>query len=155
VGESGTLAEPAPEPAADATDGGLATAFDRDAITGTRHLVAAWAANAGLLGQRLEGFVLAVNEIITNAVRHGGGRGRLRLWAAAGVVWCEIRDHGPGPTAAAGGQRRPTGYELPPTSATGGRGLWLARHLCDTLSFDRRPDGTTVQLTIAVRPGTR
>jgi serine/threonine-protein kinase RsbW len=125
---------------------GWETSFDRHAITRTRHAVAAWAASAGLLGQRLESFVLAVNEIITNAVRHGGGRGRLRLWASAGVAWCEIRDHG----HAAQNLKRASGQELPPTSATGGRGLYLARQLCDTLSVHSAAEGTTVRLAMAL-----
>lgn len=119
----------------------LALAFGADEITGTRHAVAAGAAAVGLAGQRLEGFVLAVNEVVTNAVRHGGGRGRLRLWHGRDAVWCEVRD--------GGGSGRPDlldGYRLPPSSATGGRGLWLARHLCDEVDLRTGEDGTTVRL---------
>lgn len=53
-------------------------------VTELRHMLTSFAAGSGLSGQRLEDFVLAVNELITNAVRHGGGRGWLRLGALAG-----------------------------------------------------------------------
>ena len=127
--------------------------FDRDAVTGTRHGVAACAAGAGLTGPRLEAFVLAVNEIMTNAVRHGGGSGRIRLWRTVAGLACEISDPGPAATA----DRNPldwparnNGHRLPPTTATGGRGLWLARHLCDTMGVESGRGGTTVRLTISI-----
>jgi anti-sigma regulatory factor (Ser/Thr protein kinase) len=91
--------------------------FDRDAITGTRHGVANCAAGRGPRGLRLEAFVLAVNEIMTNAVRHGGGSGRIRLSRTAAGLACEISDAGPGAPP-----ERFNGHRLPPTTATGGRG---------------------------------
>src|SRR3982751_2820341 len=117
--------------------------FDRDAITGTRHGFAACAAGVGLRGPRLEAFVLAVNEIMTNAVRHGGGCGRIRLWRTTAGLGCEISDAGPGAPP-----ERFNGHRLPPTTATGGRGLWLARHLCDTFGVDSGGTGTTVRMTM-------
>jgi serine/threonine-protein kinase RsbW len=119
--------------------------FDRDAVTETRHGVAACAAGAGLAGPRLEAFVLAVNEIMTNAVRHGGGYGRIRLWGMAAGLVCEISDAGPGAPP-----ERFNGHRLPPTTATGGRGLWLARHLCDTFDADSGGTGTTVRMTMTI-----
>ena len=119
--------------------------FDRDAITGTRHGVLARAAGAGLAGLRLEAFVLAVNEIMTNAVRHGGGSGWIRLWRTAAGLACEISDAGPGAPP-----ERFNGHRLPPTTATGGRGLWLARHLCDTFDVESGGAGTTVRLTMTI-----
>mgnify|MGYP003793378103 CR=1 FL=1 len=123
----------------------LRLAFDRDAVTGARHDVAGCAAVAGLSGRRLEGFVLAVNEIMTNAVRHGGGRGEIRLWRTAASLKCQIRDEGSGAPAA-----RFNGHELPPTSATGGRGIWLARRMCDSLEIESGGAGTTVHLTMTI-----
>ena len=40
--------------------------------------------------------MVAVNELLTNAVRHGGGTGRVTLWRADGAVVCEVSDHGRG-----------------------------------------------------------
>jgi serine/threonine-protein kinase RsbW len=118
--------------------------FDRDAITGLRHQIAGCAAGAGLGGLRLDGFVLAVNEIMTNAVRHGGGRGVVWLWRTAGGLRCVVSDHGTGEA------ERFNGHVLPPTEATGGRGLWLARHLCDSFGVETGSRGTRVELTMAL-----
>lgn len=122
----------------------LQVEFDRDAITDVRHDVAGHASAAGLEGLRLDGFVLAVNEIMTNAVRHGGGHGVVRLWRTVGGLRCEVRDQGTGEPG------RFNGHALPPTEATGGRGLWLARTLCDSFDVETGLAGTRVELTIAI-----
>ena len=38
------------------------------------------------------------SELATNAVRHGGGSGRLRLWTDDQVLVCEVSDTGAGIT---------------------------------------------------------
>jgi hypothetical protein len=58
----------------------LTESFDHSSITALRHVVASRVGDAGLTGERLDDFVVAVNELLTNAVRHGGGLGRLALW---------------------------------------------------------------------------
>jgi serine/threonine-protein kinase RsbW len=125
----------------------LSRAFGLRDVTALRHSVAEHAAAAGLAGQRLQDFVLAINEIITNAVRHGGGRGHLRLWCRDGVLWGEVTDRGPGMSESA-----PDGHRLPPASSVGGRGLWLARRLTDMITIDTGPRGTIVR-TAATLPG--
>jgi serine/threonine-protein kinase RsbW len=70
--------------------------FDHNVIAGVRHSVARLCASQGLAGQRLDDFVLAVNEMMTNAVRHAGGSGMLTLWCLDGTLRCEIADKGPG-----------------------------------------------------------
>jgi len=119
-------------------------------LAATRHAVARHAAAAGLAGQRLEDFVLAVNEILTNAVRHADGGGSLRLWCGGGRLWCEVTDSGHGIPAEL------IDVEPPPiTLAPGGRGLWIARQLCDELTVATGPAGTAVRLAVGldgVRP---
>ena len=56
---------------------------------------------AGLAEPRRGEFVLAVHEVTGNAVQHGGGRGRTRLWYADGALRCRVTDDGPGFTDAA------------------------------------------------------
>jgi len=133
---------PRPEP----PDGDPLIAFEfrRLDLGGLRRRVAACAAEAGLRGMRLQAFVMAVNEIITNAVVHGGGLGRLRLWRTSGELVCEVTDQGPGIP----GGRVPAGQ--PPAHATSGRGLWLTRTLCDGFSLQTGSHGTTVRVASAV-----
>ncbi|MEO3871651.1 ATP-binding protein [Nonomuraea sp. B12E4] len=117
----------------------LCASFARGRITVLRRAVAEHAAYEGLSGRHLEDFVLAVNEITTNAVVHGGGHGRLRLWSYDGRLWCEVADQGPGlPPGWMSGLGPPAGYEFR------GRGLWLARMLCDQITIVSGPGGTTV-----------
>jgi serine/threonine-protein kinase RsbW len=119
--------------------------FDQGVIGGSRHAVARLAAAAGLYGQRLDDFVLAVNEMMTNAVRHAGGRGVLTLWCTDSVLHCEVADNGQGiPAESLKPQQRP------PTLALSGRGLWLARHLCDSVTISTGPNGTKVLLRIGL-----
>ncbi|GAB7043743.1 MULTISPECIES: ATP-binding protein [Catenuloplanes] len=120
--------------------------FDAAGVTALRHHVAACAATAGLRGERLDDFVLAVYELLTNAVRHGGGQGRLRLWHDPGSVTCEVVDTGGGfdPVTA----ERPA---PPPVPATpGGWGLFLADKLTDDIEVTSGPRGTTVRVTSAL-----
>ena len=83
--------------------------------------------------------MLAVNEVATNSVRHGGGRGRLRAWQERDVLICEVRDGGrlDDPLV---GRRRPTGAQI------GGYGLWLANQVCDLVQLRSRADGCAVRV---------
>ncbi|MFC0005874.1 ATP-binding protein [Micromonospora siamensis] len=127
----------------------IAEAFDQAQVTELRHSVTSCAHAAGLDGQRLDDFVLAVNELITNAVRHGGGQGWLRLWGGAGRLVCEVADHGQGISS-----RRLADQSRPAPDTAGGWGLWLARELSDTMDVITGDAGTTVRITAlcAVRP---
>src|SRR5262249_49622128 len=122
----------------------LSALFDRRLIGTVRHAVNRLSARAGLAGQRLDDFVLAVNEMMTNAVRHAGGSGTLTLWCQDETLHCEVTDEGPGIP------RDQLGNRLAPALAFNGRGLWLARQLCDSVTITTGPQGTTVRLAIAV-----
>lgn len=120
----------------------LAETFERSQVTRLRHAVASCAAAAGLVGQRLDDFVLAVNELLTNAVRHGGGHGRIRLWRANRAVVCEVSDSGAGI-----GANRLANRERPRLDNAGGWGLWLADELSDRMEVRTGPSGTTVRIS--------
>lgn len=120
----------------------IATAFEQRQVTQLRHSAAACAHTAGLRGQRLNDFVLAVNELTTNAVRHGGGRGSLRMWRQAGSLVCEVSDHGDGLSGRLLGDHR-----RPAPESVGGWGLWLARELSDTMNVASDRAGTVVRIT--------
>jgi anti-sigma regulatory factor (Ser/Thr protein kinase) len=102
-------------------------------------------ADSGLADLALSNFVLAVNEIATNSVRHAGGGGRVRLWRSAADLWCEVVDAGRGIPAG-----RIAGYQRPPPGHIGGWGLWLARHLCGDLHIETGRSGTRVVLRYAL-----
>lgn len=136
-----------PEPSG--TD--LRGVFGSEQITATRHAVVAHAAAAGLRGTRLEDFALAVNEMMTNAVRHGGGGGTLCQWVDGLVLTCDITDDGPGIPAECRSGRLP-----PPVFVAHGRGLWITRKVCDAVVIVTSESGTTVRLSMALgADGTR
>ena len=116
-------------------------------ITELRHDLRRHAEACGLRDDDLDDFVAAVNELVTNAVRHGGGRGRLRLTLNADTLVADVSDRGqgfPGELPLAAG---------PPAADTpGGRGIMLARLLTDTLLISDGPDGVTVTVTRCLTP---
>jgi anti-sigma regulatory factor (Ser/Thr protein kinase) len=119
--------------------------FGRDEIAVVRHEASGRLAAAGLAGDRLQGFVLAVNEVITNVVLHAGGQGRAVLWLAGGSAWCTVTDSGPGIPEH---YLRPV--VMPEAFEVGGRGIWLAHQLCDEVTVATGPIGTTIGLRIAL-----
>ncbi|MBM0230209.1 MULTISPECIES: ATP-binding protein [Micromonospora] len=113
-------------------------------VTALRHAVAAAARSAGLVGHGLEDFVLAVHELVTNVVRHGGGSGEVRLWQHHDLLTCQVSDNGPGLGEMA--------VALPSPGEVGHRGLWLARQLTEGLMIDNSGQGTIASVTAQLRP---
>ena len=76
--------------------------------------------------------MLAVNELAANSVRHGGGRGELRVWQEDDALVCEVarrRLH-----------RRPArGRAASRPEQLGGRGLWMVNQLCDLVQIRTPP----------------
>jgi anti-sigma regulatory factor (Ser/Thr protein kinase) len=129
------FAEPLPEPPA----GAHALAFTTGTLGAVRELAAALATAVGVSAQRAGDFVLAVNELATNSVVHGGGQGVLRIWEGGGALICEIADGG-AITEPLAGRRRP------PDGRVGGHGLWLVNQLCDLVQIRSFADGGVVRL---------
>lgn len=125
----------------------LARDFTAEDIVELRRAVTRLAEDNGLADVALYRFVVAVHEIVVNAIRHGGGHGRLEMWRADANLFCRISDHGRGmPTE--------RGLARPAIDATTGRGLWLARRPCEvTTSSDGT--GTTITLTCPITPAGR
>jgi anti-sigma regulatory factor (Ser/Thr protein kinase) len=124
----------------------LACAFEFDTLVSVRHQVERQARGVGLSDIRLYKLVVAVNEIITNAVHHGGGSGHLRLWRDSENLHCEVVDQGPG---IPGG--RVNGHNRPEPGTIGGWGLWLTREICDEVDVVTDSTGTRVHLQYALR----
>lgn len=117
--------------------------FDDGSLYALRATVAAHASRAGLSEGRTGDLVLVVHELAANAIRHGAGHGRLRLWTAAGAVRCEITDDGPAQAADPEAARWPV---------RPGHGLWLVRHVADQASLDSGPSGTVATVSFALGP---
>ena len=110
---------------------------------GLRHTVAAELATVDAPRDLIEDFLLAVDEMTSNAVRHGKPPVELRLWIAADRIVCSIRDRGPGFDDPFAGYGPAHGDDL----SRGGMGLWLARQLCDHVDITVTADGVRVRLT--------
>ncbi|MEV6347025.1 ATP-binding protein [Actinoplanes sp. NPDC051851] len=123
--------------------------FGHDDITVLRHETARLLPPVGLSGDRLSGYVLAVNEVITNVILHAGGHGRFLLKVEDGSVWCVVTDSGPGIP-----DGRRDGTVVPGTDEVGGRGLWLAHQLCDEVTTATGPIGTSIGLRMILKIGT-
>jgi anti-sigma regulatory factor (Ser/Thr protein kinase) len=119
----------------------LDQAFDRDSLYALRAAVAAHGAQAGLPQRRVEDLVIAAHELAANAIRHGAGRGRLRLWTQDGMLHCEVTDSGPR------AEREPRQAVL---SGEPGHGLWLVRQVADQAIVRSGPDGTSAVITFTV-----
>jgi anti-sigma regulatory factor (Ser/Thr protein kinase) len=119
--------------------------FGRDDISVIRHEAQNRLIASGFSGDRLHGFVLAVNEVITNVVLHGGGHGRVLLKIEDSSVWCTVTDSGPGIP-----QRYLSPPDVPEAFEVGGRGIWLAYALCDEVTMATGPIGTTLGLRMTL-----
>jgi anti-sigma regulatory factor (Ser/Thr protein kinase) len=111
-----------------ATDLSLVRAIVRDTVE-----------RAGLGPDVVDDVELAVHELSTNSVRHGGGRGTLLTWQEPEALVLEVRDTGV-ITDRLAGRRQPA------TGAPGSRGLWLANQLCDLVQLRSDAGGTTVRV---------
>jgi anti-sigma regulatory factor (Ser/Thr protein kinase) len=119
--------------------------FGRDEIAVVRHEVADRLSAVGLSDDRLSGFVLAVNEVITNVVLHAGGLGRIVLRVDGSSAYCTVIDGGPGLP-----DHFRSAPAVPDTSEVGGRGIWLAYQLCDQVTIESAGAGTTIEMRIAL-----
>ncbi|MFI5495267.1 ATP-binding protein [Actinoplanes sp. NPDC051859] len=129
---------PEPDPAGHLLD----QPFTESSLYGVRAAVAAHLADR----DTVDIVVLLAHELASNAVRHGGGSGRLRLWVTGGAVYCQVVDRGPGIADPAG-----AGLRMPLPSRPGGRGLWIIRRLAD-LHISTSRAGSTVTAVVALHP---
>ncbi|MFD0327572.1 ATP-binding protein [Streptacidiphilus monticola] len=91
---------------------------------------------------RLIDLELAVAELTTNSVLHGGGSGTLRIWQEDGLVVCEVHDAGRLTDPLAG--RRPATADEP-----NGRGLLLVNRVAQLVRVRADAEGTTFRAYLA------
>ncbi len=120
----------------------LDQAFDKDSLYALRAAVAAHAAAAGLAKSQVYDVTAVAHELAANAVVHGAGHGRLRLWAADGFLYCQVSDNGRDGTA---DPAVPSGDGdgAGPWPVRHGHGLWLAGQVADQVDITPGPAGTT------------
>ena len=104
-----------------------------------RSCVSGWADRAGLAREARDDFVIAVNEVATNAIKYAPDQGLLRVWNVGEVVVCQLEDSGhiDDPLA---------GHRQPVAGVKGGLGLWMVNQLCDLVQTRTTPAGTTIRL---------
>jgi anti-sigma regulatory factor (Ser/Thr protein kinase) len=137
-------------------DGGTASAgftpldqpFDGSSLYALRSAVTAHAAAVGMGRHQVYDVTAVAHELAANAVLHGAGHGRLRLWADDKYLYCQVSDDGRGGTA--DGKGEPDG--LAPWPAEHGHGLWLAHQIADHLGIDHGPGGTTATVRFLLSP---
>jgi anti-sigma regulatory factor (Ser/Thr protein kinase) len=120
--------------------------FDLGGLYALRETLGAHASRLGADEDQIDHLLIVASELATNAIRHGGGTGRLRLWHRDGVLFCQVSDHGPGigdPTTA--GTAPPD-----PAQVDGGRGLWICRNLTADLRIESGPDGHGAVVTASI-----
>ncbi|MFC5002337.1 ATP-binding protein [Dactylosporangium cerinum] len=113
--------------------------FTGDGLRRVRDLVDQAAHVAGVSATNAHNLVIAVSELAANAVRHGGGSGRIVIEQTDDGVSIEVSDDGPG-------LPEHLSQELPAADAVSGRGLWMVRALCRDLHISSTARGVTVRL---------
>ncbi|MFI5497062.1 ATP-binding protein [Actinoplanes sp. NPDC051859] len=116
--------------------------FTADDLAALRQALRHHAGRAGLNDDALDDLCMAAHELITNALRHGGGYGEVELRRDADTIVCQVIDQGPGFTAS------PDDLQRPPAHVAGGRGLWLARQLTHHLTLEHRSNGVTASVAM-------
>ncbi|HEV2088953.1 MAG TPA: sensor histidine kinase [Cryptosporangiaceae bacterium] len=132
--------QPSPPAPADA----LQIAFGAVEIPAVRRMTRAWAAAAGLTEEAVEGLLIAVYELASNAVEHGSGRGVARFWSWGEYLLCEVASSRPISDPLAG-------FRPPGTSQERGRGRWLVRQIGENVEIINGPTGATVRVWYPLR----
>jgi anti-sigma regulatory factor (Ser/Thr protein kinase) len=124
----------------------LDLAFDSSTLRVLRAVVQEHAGQAGMPEDRVVEVVLAVHELAANAVRHGAGAGRLRIWNLAGALRCQVEDGG---AATCDGHR----IRTDPWPYVDGHGLWVVRQVADDMEVLSDAGGTRATITFALPAG--
>jgi anti-sigma regulatory factor (Ser/Thr protein kinase) len=120
--------------------------FELGDLATVRSVATAWATRELFDTDQVRDLLIAVHEIASNAVEHGGGTGIVRFWGTEHELSCEVSSNGP--------LRQPyPGYLPPDTGQERGRGLWMARQICTRVDVLSRADaGVDVRITMPRSP---
>ena len=144
---------PAPVPA-DGASPVVDLGFDSGTLHTVRAQMRACVGRAGFPEGQAEDVVLAVHELAANAVSHGVGAGRLRVWNLAGALYCQVDD---GDLPMSSRQERnhdgiavikPSGFSdrasVNSLPCEHGHGLWVVQQVADEMQSLSGPGGTSV-----------
>jgi anti-sigma regulatory factor (Ser/Thr protein kinase) len=115
--------------------------FDLGTLSVVRGMVEVAAHAFGLDNRQRHDCVLAVSEIATNSLLHGGGRGSFRCWAETDRFVCEVADRGRIVEPL-------VGRVQPVRGQVGGYGVWLANQLADLVQIRSNAQRTVVRLHV-------
>ncbi len=104
-----------------------------------RAFVANQLVSSNLRHDQREDLIVIASELVANSLKADADEVSVAVWASDDGVALQIDDDGQGisdPFA---------GYHRPERDATGGRGLWMARQLCDVVEISSRPRHTAVR----------
>jgi two-component sensor histidine kinase len=138
--------------------------FDAGTLHALRADVHAGASRIGFPDHRVEDMVLAIHELAANAVHHGAGAGRLRIWNLAGTLHCQVDDGllASGDPASLGANHL-DGKAAEPKSPPGpgvmsswpaapGHGLWVVQQVADQMQVTSGTQGTRATVTFNPSP---
>lgn len=141
-GDPVKVARAAGWPQADPTPPVTELAFEGD-LGRLRRALAADPLLEDLEPARRADLVFAVNEAASNAVRHGDGLARARVWREANEVIGEI-------STATTIDDPLAGRRTPAPGDDGGRGLWLINQMCDLVEVRSHEQGASVRMHVEV-----
>jgi anti-sigma regulatory factor (Ser/Thr protein kinase) len=115
-----------------------------------RHAVAELSRGSAVAPAVVDDLIIAVSEVVTNAILHGRAPATLRGWAGPSCIVVTVHDCGRGPADPLVGLVR-----TDKGSAVGGFGLWIAHQLCHRVTLEADHAGFTVRLVAANPPAAR
>lgn len=113
--------------------------FGLEDLSDLRDAVRRWALEAGVSAREAGHLVLAANELATNSVAHGGGKGVLHAWSEPGAFIVQVSDSGRISDPLVG---RDLAFDV----AESGRGIWIVNQLCDLVQLRSLETGTVARL---------
>jgi anti-sigma regulatory factor (Ser/Thr protein kinase) len=117
-------------------------------LGGVRRLAGDQLAGAGFPTARIPDIVVAINELASNSVRHGGGAGELACWREGRTLLFEVTDKGCIADRLADRRR-------PRADQERGYGLWLVNQVCDLVQIRSGPEGSVVRVHVHPEAGDR
>jgi serine phosphatase RsbU (regulator of sigma subunit)/anti-sigma regulatory factor (Ser/Thr protein kinase) len=114
------------------------------AVTATRRALGHWLVD---LGAPSDDALLAVSELLANAVRAARERVTLTVSVRDDVIVAEVADDGPGALGL-----DDLGTTMPVLDAEGGRGLFLVRAVADDVTALSTAEGSLVRCVVARAP---